>query len=103
MLKFLITLLLFLGIWHFVFIYIVSNKLSNGSIDNTYQFIPGYEFLTSIQSIISGYVNQVDPFSNQIIITKLGSRLCISRTAPIDIAYIDPYNLIKPLTIKICL
>ncbi|QKF93556.1 hypothetical protein QKU48_gp0098 [Fadolivirus algeromassiliense] len=99
----LFTFILILFAWHWIFISHVGDRLRTGTFNDSYKGLPGYELISSVNDISKGNVCEINPLTNEITLCKLGSSICMSKAGPPEMGFVDPYNFIKPLTIKVCL
>lgn len=99
----LITILFIIFAWHCFIISQIGYKLNTETFDSSTEFFPDHPFLKDLSRFSIGKVCNINPFTNQITLCAIGSSLCISKVVPYNMIFIDPYNLIKPLTINLCL
>jgi len=97
--------LLFLIIWHCALVHTIANHLAQKKIGPSMYSLPEYDYFNNIQYTLPSNIQKVDVFNNIIYFcgSCMQSYVCIKQVVPPKLAWIDPYHLIAPLEIRVCL
>jgi hypothetical protein len=98
----LIVIMLFL--WHMIFINSLANHIVTQQISDSLYSLPAYNYFKELQHHIPLKICNIDVFNNEIHFCQIGIyQICKTEMVPSDIMWADPYYLLKPLLIKICI
>lgn len=94
-----------LAIWHCCLVHSVAYHLSEKKFGPSLYSVPAYDYFDQLQYQVPKTIQKIDVFNNIIYFcgTCLQSYVCTQQTAPLQLAWVDPYSLIFPLEIRICL